>query len=450
LVALANQAARFPDCLPPPVGEPATARLDAREAALAHAIYDAATRRWLTLSGLIDRYASQPCHAIEPGLAGVLIGSTAQLMLLDRLPAHAVIDEGVELAKTLVRPDAARFANAVLRRLAEVRAQARVEQGPWDDDRDSWPLADGRVLRWDEPMLPPDPLERWSMACSLPRPLLARWRERFGPKDVRAMALHTLVDPPVVLRTAHARGTLPADWPITPHQYSGHHVYSGDGVLLARILSERDDVWAQDVASAEAIAGIASIVQPSLIVDPCAGRGTKTAQLAATFPLARIIASDVDEARSRTLAARFARHRTVQVVRSGELHEAIAKEGGAHLILLDVPCSNTGVLARRPEARYRAASPTQIDRLADTQQQIIRDAHGWLASSVAIEPSRRPAIVYSTCSLEAEENQAQIGWMERTLKMKLLAGGDVVMPRGLPGESATIYRDGAFWALMAR
>jgi 16S rRNA C967 or C1407 C5-methylase (RsmB/RsmF family) len=67
-----------------------------------------------------------------------------------------------------------------------------------------------------------------------------------------------------------------------------------------------------------------------------------------------------------------------------------------------------------------------------------------------VPPVQRPSILYSTCSLEAEENRAQVGWMERTLKMKLVAGGSLVMPRGLPGDPPTMYRDGAFWALMAK
>jgi 16S rRNA (cytosine967-C5)-methyltransferase len=453
LAAIASQAARFPDCLPPSGSDPDTKGLDARDAALAHAIYDATMRRWLTLSGLIDHVASQPCHAIEPGLAGVLLGSAAQLMFLDRVPPHAVIDEGVEIAKALARPDAARFANAVLRRIAEARARAVFEQGPWNDDQQSWPLADGRVLRWTEPMLPADPLDRWSMACSLPVPLLTRWRERFGPSDARTLALHTLVDPPTVLRTAHLSTAIPADCPIVQHHVSGHHVFTGTGGELGPLLTSRPDLWVQDAASSEAIAGIASLMTPAIIADPCAGKGTKTAQLAATFPNATIIASDVDAPRFATLSARFAGHQRVRVVRSSELAQALAALGGADLILLDVPCSNTGVLARRSEARYRAAQPAQLDRLVLTQQQIIRDAHAWLAprrSAQSGAPVQRPSILYSTCSLEAEENRAQVGWMERTLKMKLVAGGSLVMPRGLPGDPPTMYRDGAFWALMAK
>jgi 16S rRNA (cytosine967-C5)-methyltransferase len=114
--------------------------------------------------------------------------------------------------------------------------------------------------------------------------------------------------------------------------------------------------------------------------------------------------------------------------------------GKADLILLDVPCTNTGVLARRIEAKYRC-DDDQLNRLVGIQKQIIAD-------SIALLRSRpRGRILYSTCSLEPEENQAQVDWAARWHTFKVLAF-ESHAPAGIPGGHASAYSDGSFWALL--
>jgi 16S rRNA (cytosine967-C5)-methyltransferase len=181
-------------------------------------------------------------------------------------------------------------------------------------------------------------------------------------------------------------------------------------------------------------------MRPALIVDLCAGQGTKTRQLAATFPNAKIIATDLDAARFTRLQAAFAGSEQTSV-----LPFALARDRSlmqADIILLDVPCSNTGVLPRRPEARYRF-SPQTLESLTATQRQIIADSIPLLNT----HPGAKPAILYSTCSLETEENTAQAAWIRQWHRFAIDRERSV-LPAGQPGDPPSRYHDGAFSVLM--
>jgi 16S rRNA (cytosine967-C5)-methyltransferase len=122
----------------------------------------------------------------------------------------------------------------------------------------------------------------------------------------------------------------------------------------------------------------------------------------------------------------------------------LERAGWADLILLDVPCSNTGVLARRPEARYRF-NEKSLASVAGVQRQIIADSIPLLTDTA----SHRGSILYATCSLEAEENVAQPAWARKWHGYKGSAERSQE-PAGLPGSDAAEYRDGAYSVLLTR
>lgn len=435
---IASHARRFPNLEPVELAE---AGLAPRDAAFAHAIADACVRRWLTLRFLLERCLSRPWWKVEPKVQASLLVGAAQLLLFDRVPTHAAIDETVEWAKRNVRPGAGGMVNAVLRTLTRARASdgsgERVMRDRATLARDELPLSDGRALVLAEPMLPDDPMTRLAVATSLPEWHVRRWAKRHGYDRCRYQALHTLVPPPTVLNVAHTASPLPAGAPIAPHDSPGHVVWTGSRDALVGLLRSRSDVWVQDAGSALCVA-VAGDDRPSLIVDACAGQGTKTRQLAALFPNARIVATDVDDSRRATLAATFAGHPGVEVVEPARLRERC--DGRTDLVLLDVPCSNSGVLARRAEARYRLGE-RQLERLGGTQRQIIADSIPLLA------PHGR--ILYSTCSMEPEENEGQVEWAGRWHRFAPTRSGQAE-PTGLPGDSPRAYRDASFAALLAR
>jgi len=180
-----------------------------------------------------------------------------------------------------------------------------------------------------------------------------------------------------------------------------------------------------------------SQLQPTCIIDVCAGKGTKTKQSAHLHPQARVITSDIDRTRFAALQLACATLEQITVI---EFDQLPTFAGRADLLILDVPCSNTGVLARRPEAKYRF-NPASLTDLVHLQQQIITSALPLLAE--------RGCILYSTCSIEPAENEQQSHWISEQFGFHLLNDA-LTLPTGQPGDSATHYRDGGYYALLQR
>jgi 16S rRNA (cytosine967-C5)-methyltransferase len=422
---LKQQAARFPEIEPIDLD---TSSLDTRDAALAHALYDASIRRWLTLEYLIQQGLNRPFRELEPALQAILILGAAQLLLLDRIPPHAALDQSVEWAKRTLRPGAGNLVNAVLRR---VSSSIGDRIGPWHNDRRSIPLASGsRELIGIK--LPENERDRLAIATSVPMMLIDRWANDHNRTTISNACLHSLANPPTVLNVSFLESPLPVD-STSPHNCEGHALWVGQRDELGPLLLSRRDVWAQDSSSAEAIRSIAD-QKPKRIIDLCAGQGTKTRQLRATFPGATIAATDVDQTRYATLSEVFEGDDRVQVRSMAEVHHA--ERGMADLVLLDVPCSNTGVMGRRVESRYRS-TPSALKRLKSIQRQIIQDALPLL--------SKNGSILYATCSLDHAENQSQMIWADKSLGMSVSRErSSLPITRGNPESSV----DGSYSALL--
>lgn len=425
-----------------------------RDRAFAHALYHAAVSRWLTLKHLISLYLQRPIEKLDPRVHAAILAGAAQIVFMDRVPAHAAINHAVEWTKAMSHAGSAGLVNAVLRRLAalicpdEQAPQTRSTREAWTDQRDEIPLGgdSAGALVLAGAVMPEDPLDRLGVATSHPRAVIDHWLRTMSLRDVRALCLHNLADPPVVLNVMHARSSITSTH-LTPHDQPGAMVFNGTRGELSRFLDEHPDVWVQDASSAGAVASIGGAVgggtsgrqDPRVVLDLCAGQGTKTRQLAAVFPNAQIIATDKDHGRLRTLAAHFHGSAQVRVLDYAKVIPDWLER--AELILLDVPCSNSGVLARRPEARYRF-TPKVLESLAGVQRQIVVDAIPFLSQ----KPKGR--ILYSTCSLEDAENAAVVGWA------KTWHGFDItherrIRPAGLPGGPKGGYHDGAYSVLLS-
>jgi 16S rRNA (cytosine967-C5)-methyltransferase len=421
---------RFPDLIPRDVN---TGSLEPRDAALANMIVEHGVRRWRTLEFILESLSGHKSHEIEPRLRAVLLGGAAQLLLLDRVPAHAVLDESVAWAKRYIRPGAGGMVNAVLRKVA--RARGSQVEGAWDHHLDSVPLSEGGMLRLEGVELPEHGRRRLGIACSLPNALLARWETLYeDPTDV---SLHTLCRAPTLLYVKHANDTVDAD-ELSLHQSDDHRVFDGGRTQLSELLERDKGIWVQDPGSSATLGNLTLAQPPCQIIDLCAGQGTKTRQLRAMFPEAEIIACEIDLQRLKSLREQFRQDARVRVEHVSDMNDRYAQH--ADLILTDVPCSNTGVLARRLEARYRPID-TQLKRLVETQRTIIAHAYEMLKSD--------GALVYATCSVEVEENEGNAQWAcaELGLTIEHLQR---VEPSGCPGDQPSTYRDASFATVMRR
>ncbi len=429
---LAKQANRMPDLT---ISEMNTGVLDVRDSSLAHAIVDQAITRWLTLEFILDTLSGRKLSEQEPRMQAVLLGGASQLLLLDRIPPHAAIDESVEWAKRNIRPKAGGMVNAILRKVARAKGE-RVE--PWAHHLDSIPMADGSALSLNGIELPENGRARLVIASSLPTQLIRKWEKQFN--DPTEQALRTLIKPPTIINACFAIDVHEIDH-LEPHKVQDHFVFTGRRTELVELLDEYPDLWVQDSASSSVLRELDIDHEPELILDMCAGQGTKTRQLRHQFPDSSIIAADVDSKRLSTLKHVFEHDPKVRVLHVDQLEGLQAlKDQQPDLILTDVPCSNTGVLPRRREARYRPMRQ-QLARIIPIQQEILELASRLLKPGGILQ--------YSTCSIEQEENLDQAQWAVDHLGLKLI-NSSVKIPQGNPGDHTSEYSDGSFFATLTK
>ncbi len=464
---VAKQARRYPEkLLITPLGDE---NLSPRDASFAHALYDTTMRRWITLEYLVQQGLKRDFDSLDPHVRAALLCGAAQMLLLNTVPPRAAINESVRWTKRVTRAAApGGFVNAGLRRVSELIGEPptpepdpseegvlestpqntaeQAENEPqhrwpprrerYEHGRDELPLADGRATPLTSLILPEDSVQRLAVATGHPIELLRLWAKSMPLREVRALALHGIVRPPLILNTAHAKTELP-DSLTRPHTAPGHHVFTGSHAELLRLLERRSDIWVQDPASSLAVESVTDL-EPKLVIDACAGQGTKTRQLAETFPEAQIVATDIDHKRRVALSEAFNTGPHAERVNVIDHRELEQWAGKGDLVLLDVPCSNTGVLARRIEARYRATE-ANVTSLLSMQRQIVADAVKLLAPG--------GAILYSTCSLDPRENEEIVDWAERWHSFESSRAARR-MPAGGPGEPAENYTDGSFAALL--
>jgi len=424
--AAVRLAARFPDL---PLVEPDTARLSGADARLCTAIHRHSLQRWLTIEAVLQGALRQPVAKLDPVVRGVMVNAGAQLLFMDRLPAYAVIDGAVSLTRKLDRRNATGLVNAALRKVAGFVVGH--EDGPWAPAADALPWPGGehdttRVVRLARALLPkPDNLlAHLSVAASLPLPLLQRWFALFGRERACELALQSLTSPPTYV----VENEVPRRW-------------DGTHPELVAFLAEAPRRRVQDPASLASVAAAVSVLSeagptPARVLDLCAGRGTKSRQLAAVFPEADIDAWDPDPDRSVDLRSAAESIGNLRVLDTAP--DAPPGPGTCDLVVLDVPCSNTGVLARRPGARYRATAGSRASLVA-LQREII-------AAGLA-QAAPGGHVLYCTCSIDPEENQQQVQWAVAQAVQS--GGGAVVLEEDtLLPLAGPMAHDGSYHALL--
>lgn len=361
------------------------AAFDRRASAL-----DARDRRWtqelvwgmLRKRGWIDHLLAPRVRGgiarLDGDLADLLRLGVYQLFEMGSVPPYAAIAQTVELAKQRHGLGASKLVNAVLRRL----------------DRERETLA---------PALPADPVEALAVEQSHPRWLVARWIARWGAEETRALLEANNREAPLIVRPwgvvreqleamLEASGVAVTEAPLV-----GDSLQLGPGTLLTALGAfQQGHCFVQDPA-ATLVTMYAAIPEGSRVADLCAAPGGKAVELARTAR--EVIAADVSEARLQRVQETVDRleleHVSPVVVDAREA----ASLGTFDAVLVDAPCTGTGTFRRHPDARWRLRT-SDLAVMAATQRAILR------AAAEAVAPGG--LLVYSTCSLEPEENDAQV------------------------------------------
>jgi 16S rRNA (cytosine967-C5)-methyltransferase len=354
--------------------EAARAKLPTRERAFAMHLAFGTIQRLRTLDAALEQVAGRPPQRLEHKLAHALRLGTFEL-LFSATPARAAVDEAVSLVRKRVGERGTGLTNAVLRRIAA--------EGP------AWYAA-----------LPQETAEQAALRHSLPDWLAALWFEAYGAERGRSLCAAANEPAEVVLRPNLLKAA-PAELetalsvagiPFHADDATGALVLDGPFEHAGEELLGRGLAVAQSRGSILAAAALEA--RPGeRILDLCAAPGGKTLQLAAAG--ARVTAVERNAGRARAL------QETVE--RAGadvEVVEADAREYTADepfdAILLDAPCSGNGVLAGRPDARWRR-SAGDVAELAALQVELLRHAR------TLVKDGGR--LLYAVCTLSPDENE---------------------------------------------
>jgi len=351
--------------------------------ALCHELVLGALRNQLWLDHAIGHFAQRKIEKIDLPVKIALRLALYQLRFLSRIPASAAVNESVNLVRVAGLKSAASFANAVLRRASR------------ESDYD--PALDAR-----------DEAEKISIETSHPRWLIDRWTEAIGRNEAAELAHANNRPPPLAFRfTAKSIGSeiellnelrdggaLVTPSSIAPHAWRLSRVNESVRRLL---LDGR--IYFQDEAS-QLIAHLLYAEAGHCVLDVCAAPGSKATQLAAIAPETKIVAGDLYEHRARTMNELADRQGAALSVLACDASGSLPfPPGRFDRVLVDAPCSGTGTLRHNPEIRWQL-TPPDLRELADKQRRILLNA------AALVKPRGR--LVYSTCSLEPEENEAVV------------------------------------------
>jgi len=380
-----------------------TAKLSPEDRNLATALVLGTLRWQIALDARIQQFLQRPDQRLADPVAIALRLGAFQLLHLDRIPAHAALNESVELTRASGNPHAAGMVNAILRNLTRAKPAGR-------------PLHESTAA--------------FGQRLGHPQWLVERWVANYG----RAAAIK-------ICEFGQAEPASPSLFAEEPDA----------------ALPQMDD-GSRLVAELAA----ASTLSASRIWDSCAAPGGKTLILAHRLPQAKIFASDASTRRLTAMRNRLEKYSysadiTLETADATDPPDTL---NHFDLILADVPCSGTGTLARNPEIRHRL-TPADIERQATRQVKILRTALSRLApggrllySTCSLEPEECEQVVESSLS----ESALPVAALPIQLVMEQLRSSDVLREplsgairgnylRTLPG---THSGDGFFAALIER
>lgn len=332
------------------------------------------TLRWqLALDARIAALLTKPKAQLDPAVRIALRLGALQLLFLDRIPIYAAIGESVELAKSAGNRFAAGMVNAILRKIAVQPKQ-----------KDTVTVANAESL---------------SRSSAHPQWMVERWARNFGLRSAQDICEYDQQPAPVFVRLQAPEAELSLQnegIELAPGNFLANvrRVVKGD--ITSTTAFRSGSVRIQDEGS-QLVAELAG--NGRYILDACAAPGGKTAILAERNPQAAIVACDVSSRRLQQMQRLFQGPLFGRIEYVTEDVTNKRWRPDFDLVLCDAPCSGTGTLARNPEIRHRLTE-AEFKRQQQRQMEILQSV------MQAVKPGGR--LLYSTCSLEPEENEAVI------------------------------------------
>jgi len=353
--------------------------LDARDRRWTQELVFGTLRRRGWIDAVLEGSVSGGLARVDADLTDILRLGVYQLLFMGSVPPYAAIAQSVELAKTRRGIGASKLVNAVLRRTDRERASL----APLIQD-------------------PTDPTETLSVQESHPRWLVARWHARWGRDETARLLSANNLEPPIIVRpfgvvreqleaSLERSGVGCEDAPLVPDSVR----LVGPSALTELGAYRQGMFFVQDPA-ATLVAQYAAFPSGAVVVDLCAAPGGKSLELSRTAAL--VVACDRSQGRLSRVRDNVERLDATNIA----LAVTDAREpafGAVDAVLLDAPCTGTGTFRRHPDARWRL-KVSDLAVMGAIQRSMLDAAADMVAPG--------GLLVYSTCSLEPEENDAQV------------------------------------------
>ncbi|RKY10156.1 MAG: hypothetical protein DRP65_07000 [Planctomycetota bacterium] len=408
---------------------------------------------------LITKVGGSQPERVHKKLINIIRMGTYELVLAPKTVEYAIVNEAANLAGIVAGKKQVGFVNAILRNINRGIAD-RASPLAEADPAKILPKSPQAGCLFKNAILPDPnshPAEYLSNAFSLPLWLVADWLDEFGPEQTRQICFASNRAPNVFVRP----NTLKISAEALAQKFTADEIefeMAESGTMLK--LKSHQPVTelpgfaeglftVQDPASARAVEILAP--QPGWIaLDLCAAPGGKTVQMAQMMNnTGRIIATDIDPKRLQKVGQNCNRLgiTIVELISYDQVHQVIAEVGCCDAVLLDVPCSNTGVLARRPEVRLRI-NRRAVAGLAKIQLQLLDKAANIFSPRLRRGSLTHSKICFSTCSLLKQENSEVVKQFLSANPDFSLDSENLTLPS--PAVADSFGHDGAFTAILAK
>ncbi len=355
-----------------------TVKLDPRDRRWTRELVYGMLRRRSWIDAILASRVSGGPSRLDADVADLLRIGAYQLLAMGSVPAYAAIAQTVELVKRRHGIGASKLANAVLRRI--------------DRERDALGVT-----------LPTDLTDALAQEYSHPRWIVARWLARFGEADTRALLVANNGEAPLIARPYHvvreqleamleSAGVEMAEAPLVADSV----VLTGGVTSLTELGAFKQGLFHLQDPASTLVTRYACVATGSTVADLCAAPGGKALELARVA--GTVFAGDSSRVRLLRVRENVKRLDAANIIPFvGDATTPPLRDMDA--VLIDVPCTGTGTFRRHPDARWRLKA-SDLAVLPATQRAILK------AAATAVRPGG--LLIYSTCSLELEENDEQV------------------------------------------
>lgn len=405
-------------------------------------------RNQAAIDMVIAKFTDCPVERIQTKVLNIIRIGAYELLYCPATPDYSIVNEAVGNAKTIAGKKQAGFINAALRQITRHITNRQIQLSKANLPR-TLSQTPTTGCEFDTDILPDpkiSPADYLSTAFSLAKWLIENWLDEYGVEAAWQICFASNRRPSIYIRPNPLKTTTQKLADKLQQKNIDCEILES---TMIKLKSPKDvtelpgfaqgEFSVQDITAAQPV----NILKPKpgwKILDLCAAPGTKTTQLAeTTSDKADIITTDIDSKRLKMIKENITRLglKSITVIEYNQLcQNSKITIGEVDCVLLDVPCSNTGVLAKRIEASYRI-TPKAVKALAETQADLLKTA------AAIIKPNGK--ICYSTCSIQKQENNQLIAKFLKENPDFELESEKLILP------SAEFHdRDGGYTAIIVR